>query len=79
MKACVLDEHGGREKLQIRDIPDPVPGPGQVLVRVRAVALNHLDIWVREGLPHLGLEYPHILGSDIAGVVEGWGPGVSGL
>jgi NADPH:quinone reductase-like Zn-dependent oxidoreductase len=79
MKACVLDEHGGREKLQIRDVPDPEPGPGQVLVRVRAVALNHLDIWVREGLPHLELDYPHILGSDIAGEVQGWGPGVTGL
>ena len=79
MKACVLDEHGGREKLQIRDVADPEPGPGQVLVRVRAVALNHLDIWVREGLPHLRLDYPHILGSDIAGEVEGWGPGVGGL
>jgi NADPH:quinone reductase-like Zn-dependent oxidoreductase len=79
MKACVLDEHGGREKLQIRDVPAPEPGPGQVLVRVRAVALNHLDIWVREGLPHLRLEYPHILGSDIAGVIEGWGPGVEDL
>ncbi len=79
MKACVLDEHGGSEKLQIRDVPDPEPGPGQVLVRVRAVALNHLDIWVREGLPHLRLDYPHILGSDIAGEVAGWGPGVTGL
>lgn len=79
MKACVLDEHGGREKLEIREIPTPEPGPGHVLVRVRAVALNHLDIWVREGLDHLRLEYPHILGSDIAGVIEGWGPGVDGL
>ncbi len=79
MKACVLDEHGGRERLEIRDVPDPEPGPGQVLVRVRAVALNHLDIWVREGLPHLKLDYPHILGSDIAGEVAGWGPGVTGL
>jgi NADPH:quinone reductase-like Zn-dependent oxidoreductase len=79
MKACVLDEHGGREKLQIRDVPDPVPGPGQVLVRVRAVALNHLDIWVREGLANLKLTYPHILGSDIAGTIEDWGPGVDDL
>ncbi len=79
MKAVVLHEHGDRNKLLLEDIPDPVPCPGQVLVRVRAVALNHLDIWVRQGLPHLKLEYPHILGSDIAGTVEGWGPGVKGI
>ncbi len=76
MKAVVLHEHGGRERLGFEDIPDPEPGPGQVRIRVRAVALNHLDIWVREGLPHLKLVYPHILGSDIAGEVDGYGPGV---
>lgn len=79
MKAVVLHEHGGRERLTLENIPDPEPGPGQVRVRVRAVALNHLDIWVREGLPHLRLAYPHILGSDVAGEVDLAGPGVEDL
>lgn len=79
MKAVVLHEHGGRERLTVEIIPDPEPGPGQVRVRVRAVALNHLDIWVREGLPHLKLEYPHILGSDIAGELDALGDGVNDL
>jgi len=79
MKACVIAEHGGRDRLEIAEIPTPEPRAGQVLVRIRAVALNHLDIWVREGLPHLRLEYLHILGSDIAGEVDGWGEGVDDL
>lgn len=68
--------------LRIEDLPDPAPGPGEVLLRVRAVALNHLDLWARRGLPGLELEMPHVGGSDVAGVVEaigegveGWGPG----
>jgi NADPH:quinone reductase-like Zn-dependent oxidoreductase len=79
MKATVLFKHGGPEVLEYTDIPDPKPGPGEVLVRVKAVALNHLDIWVRAGLPHLKISYPHLLGSDIAGVVEALGPGVGDL
>ncbi|MFH0900981.1 MAG: alcohol dehydrogenase catalytic domain-containing protein, partial [Pseudomonadota bacterium] len=75
MLAVVLHEHGGSEKLLETDMPDPQPVPGEVLVRVEAVALNHLDIWVREGIPGLKLEYPHILGSDIAGEVVGGGGG----
>lgn len=67
MRAVVLHRHGGPEVLEQADIPTPTPGPGEVLVRVEAVALNHLDLWVRRGLPNLKLEYPHILGSDIAG------------
>jgi NADPH:quinone reductase-like Zn-dependent oxidoreductase len=79
MKATVLYKHGGPEVLEYRDIPDPEAGPGEVLVRVKAVALNHLDIWVRGGLPHLKISYPHLLGSDIAGLVENPGPGVDDL
>jgi len=79
MKATVLYRHGGPEVLEYKDVPDPEAGPGEVLVRVKAVALNHLDIWVRGGLPHLKISYPHLLGSDIAGVVEGLGPGVGDL
>lgn len=77
MQAMVLREHGGPEVLRREELPIPDPGPGQVRVRIRAVALNHLDIWVRKGGPAFHLEYPHRLGSDIAGVVEAIGPGAT--
>jgi len=67
MTAMVLREHGGPEVLRLEELPVPEPKPGEVRVRVRAVALNHLDIWVRRGGPAFKLEYPHRLGSDIAG------------
>lgn len=76
MQAVVLGEHGGPEVLRVESIPRPEPGPGEVRVKVAAVALNHLDIWVRKGLPGLKLEYPHRLGSDVAGTVDAVGPGV---
>src|SRR5213079_3780719 len=71
----VLREHGGPEVLHLEQLPIPEPGPGEVRVRVRAVALNHLDIWVRKGGPAFKLEYPHRLGSDIAGTIDAVGPG----
>ena len=71
----VLREHGGPEVLVAEELPDLVPGPGEVRVRVQAVAMNHLDIWTRKGLPHARLKYPFILGSDVAGVVDAVGPG----
>jgi NADPH:quinone reductase-like Zn-dependent oxidoreductase len=71
MTAMVLREHGGPEVLRIEQLPIPEPGPGEVRVRVRAVAVNHLDIWVRRGGPAFKLEYPHRLGSDIAGELDG--------
>jgi len=55
------------------------PGPREVLVRVRAVALNHLDIWTRRGLPNVKYEFPHRLGSDVAGEIEALGPGARGV
>ncbi|MFH1131130.1 MAG: zinc-binding dehydrogenase [Pseudomonadota bacterium] len=79
MKAVTIREHGGRDKLLFEEIPDPEVEPGQVRVRVRACGINHLDIWVRKGLPHLKLKYPHLLGADIAGEVETVGPGVHGV
>jgi NADPH:quinone reductase-like Zn-dependent oxidoreductase len=79
MKAQVLYEHGGVDVLRAEELPDPTPGPREVLVRVRAVALNHLDLWVRGGLPGLKLAYPHRLGSDIAGEIVALGPGASGV
>jgi NADPH:quinone reductase-like Zn-dependent oxidoreductase len=78
MKAILIHQHGGPEALQYGDFPTPSPGPGQVLVRLRAAALNRLDIWVREGWPGIRLEYPHIPGADGAGFVEALGPGVRG-
>lgn len=77
MKAAVIERHGEPDVIQHRDWPDPNPGPGEVLVRVRACALNHRDIWVRRGLREKRL--PHILGTDIAGEVAALGPGASGL
>lgn len=70
MKAMVVTKHGGPDVLEMRELPDPAPAPGEVVVRVRAVAMNHLDVWVRRGLPTLKVELPHILGCDVAGVVE---------
>src|SRR5687767_12692654 len=75
MKAAVFDEFGGPEVLRIDRVPVPVPAPGEVLVRVRASALNHLDLWLRRGLP-IETTMPHIGGSDIAGEVMGMGAGV---
>ncbi len=77
MSAMTLREHGGPEVLKLEQLPIPEPGPGEVRVRVRAVATNHLDIWVRRGGPAFKLEYPHRLGSDIAGEVDAAGAGAS--
>jgi NADPH:quinone reductase-like Zn-dependent oxidoreductase len=76
MEAVVLREHGGPEVLHHELIPRPAPGPGEVRVRIAAVALNHLDLWVRKGGPAFKLDYPHRLGSEIAGVVDAVGAGV---
>ena len=77
MTAMVLREHGGPEVLKLEELPVPDPGPGEVRVRIKAVALNHLDIWVRRGGPAFRLEYPHRLGSDIVGVIDAVGAGVT--
>lgn len=69
MKALIFYTHGDLDQLQYADVPDPTVGPHDALVQVRAVALNHLDLWVRKGIPGLRLAMPHIGGSDIAGVV----------
>ena len=73
MKAASFEAHGGPENIVYGDLADPTPGEGEVLLEVRAAALNHLDIWVLGGLPGLDLELPHIGGSDIAGVVSARG------
>jgi len=68
-EAVVLRTHGGPEVLTRETIDVDEPRPREVTVRVRAVALNHLDVWVRRGMPNLKLAYPHVLGSDVVGEV----------
>jgi NADPH:quinone reductase-like Zn-dependent oxidoreductase len=77
VKAVRIHADGGVDVLVLEEAPDPEPAPGEVLVRLRASALNHLDVWVRKGLP--SAPKPHILGADGAGVVEALGPGVTGF
>lgn len=69
MKAVFLETHGGPEVLKYGDLPDPKPKANEILVEIHAVALNHLDLWIRKGMPHLKHTYPLILGSDIVGTV----------
>ena len=78
MKAVLFKEHGGPEKLVYGDFPKPTAGAGEVVVRVKACALNHLDIWIRQGNPAYPMPLPHISGSDMAGTVEDIGSGVDG-
>lgn len=79
MKAVVIREHGGLEVLQLESREIGEPGPGEARVRVRAVALNHLDVWVRKGVPGHKFPLPMVPGCDIAGVVDALGPGESGF
>ncbi len=73
MKAVVFHQHGGPEVLEYTDRPDPSANAGEVLVEVKACALNHLDVWARKGMPGIQIPLPHILGNDIAGVVRSVG------
>ena len=77
MKAVRIHEDGGPDVLRYDDVADPEPGPGDVLVSLRAAGLNHLDVWVRKGLP--SAPKPRILGADGAGVVAALGEGVEGF
>ena len=77
MKAVRIHQFGGPEVLTYEEVPDPQPRKDQVLIRVRACALNHLDLWVRQGLP--GVNLPHILGSDIAGEIAEVGEYITDL
>jgi len=79
MKAVMFDRCGGPEVLSLREVPDPVAGPGEALVEVRACGINHLDLWVRQGLRGLDIEMPHILGNDVVGVIAAVGAGVRHL
>jgi NADPH:quinone reductase-like Zn-dependent oxidoreductase len=73
MQAIVLRDLGGPEQLRPETVPDPQPGPGEVVVRLKAAALNHRDVWIRKGL-YAGIKLPVILGSDGAGTVSAVGP-----
>lgn len=69
MKAVVINRHGDSDVLEVTELPDPEIDDNEVLVRVKACALNHLDVWIRKGLPGIEFPMPLVLGSDIAGVV----------
>ena len=78
MKAAVIEKQGGLENLVYRDWPDPIPREGEVLLRVRACGLNHLDIFVRRGMPGFPVPLPFISGGDIAGEITAVSPRVNG-
>jgi NADPH:quinone reductase-like Zn-dependent oxidoreductase len=78
MRALYLAAHGGVERVLAGELPAPVPGPGEALVRLAAAAFNHLDLFVLGGIPGVTLEMPHVGGADGAGVIAALGAGVSG-
>lgn len=79
MKAVVIHEHGGLEVLRIEQVADPVPAPDEVLIEVKACALNHLDLWVRRGVPGQKMPLPMIPGCDISGIVKEAGASARGI
>jgi len=76
MRAALFRRHGGPEVMEVGDVPVPTPGPGEVQVRVSAAGMNHIDLWLRQGLPALPVTLPHVAGGDVCGVVSQLGPGV---
>ena len=79
MRAVHVTRHGGPEVLELVDLPVPEPGPGEVRVRVAAISLNHLDLWVRRGMPGVEIPMPHVPGCDGTGTVDALGPGTEGV
>jgi len=79
MKAVVFSRHGGPEVLEHRDVPEPKPGRGEVLIEVKATSINHIDIFLRRGIPGITIPMPKIVGSDAAGVIRELGAGVTDL
>ena len=69
MQAVYFEKHGGPEVLTHGETKDPVVGPGDVLIGVKACAMNHLDIWIRQGIPAYKIPLPHISGCDVSGIV----------
>jgi NADPH:quinone reductase-like Zn-dependent oxidoreductase len=78
VKAVVFDEFGGSDVLQLRELPDPEPGPGEVAIDILASALNHLDVDVREGVSRFPVEPPFVLGVEVVGRISALGEGVTG-
>ncbi|GAC1336487.1 MAG: zinc-binding dehydrogenase [Isosphaeraceae bacterium] len=78
MRAILMDKPGGVETLEVREVADPEPGPGQVRVRVAGCGVNHLDLWIRDGLPGSG-PWPHILGAEVSGTIDKLGSNVAGV
>ena len=78
MKAVRFHEFGGHDVLKLEEVEDPTPGPGEVSIRVRASALNHLDVDIREGVSRFPVALPHTLGIEVAGEIEELGEGVEG-
>ena len=79
MKALYFEEHGGTDKLLYGERPEPEPGMGEVRVRLKTTALNHLDLFVLQGMPGIPIGLPHIGGADGAGIVDAVGGGVEGV
>jgi NADPH:quinone reductase-like Zn-dependent oxidoreductase len=79
VQAVILEKFGGPENLKAAKLPDPKPSAGEVLLRVKACALNHLDIFVRDGIPAYKIALPHILGCDVSGEIVELGPGVASV
>lgn len=79
MKALVFHAHGGLEQVGVADVPEPVIGPDEVLLEVKAAAFNRLDLWVLAGWPGLKLKLPHVMGSDGAGIVAQVGANVNSI
>jgi NADPH:quinone reductase-like Zn-dependent oxidoreductase len=78
VKAVVFDEFGGSDVLQLKELPDPEPGPGEVAIDILASALNHLDVDVREGVSRFPVEPPFVLGVEVVGRITALGEGVTG-
>jgi NADPH:quinone reductase-like Zn-dependent oxidoreductase len=79
LKGLGFLEHGGLDRVRFVDLPEPVPGPGEVRVRIKAASFNHLDLFTLEGIPGVDILRPHVLGSDGAGRVDRLGPGSDAL
>ncbi len=79
MKAVAFAQHGGPEVLEYKDVPDPRPGRDEVLIEVNATSINHIDIFLRRGMPGMKFPMPKIVGSDAAGIIRELGPDVTGF
>ncbi|WP_165249087.1 NADPH:quinone reductase [Paludisphaera soli] len=79
MRAAFIEQNGPPEAIRVGELPTPEPGPGQALVRIRAVAINPIDLYLRSGQVAMPMAFPYVIASDFAGVVEKLGPGATGV